>query len=262
MGGRPALLLACRRLSLPVDGLGGHFQGAFRHAHATSSGAADAGSAAALNRRRFPTHPPLPTATCPLPPAGFRVFNGSANSGGCVSITDASPTLSGCVFESCVAGPGLPGAGGALLATGLAAAPRILNCSFLGNSASQGGGAYIQYGSVTLEGCVFDRNSGAIGIGKGGALFFDRTKPSVVRDTSMTRGEPAKLPRVAWLAVLWRLAVSLHSLHAWQAACMSPLAVLSVPQPWQPCAGSVGPAGGATATTHGCWPASAPSHLT
>lgn len=115
------------------------------------------------------------------------MVGGNADVGGAAKIEGTSPTLSTCVFENCWSAANGAGFGGAVYIEGLAAVPRILDCSFVGNYANNGGALYLKYGNLTVEGCAFDRNVAAPVIGQGGAVYLDRSGPSSFRDTSITR---------------------------------------------------------------------------
>ena len=134
--------------------------------------------------------PTCPPARCPATPqpAGFRVINGAATSGGCASIAGGSPTISGCHFQGCQAASPT-GRGGALYVSGPSAHPLLLNTSFLSNYAGlYGGGVYVYQGSIAIQGCTFDNNTASPGIGMGGAAMFDSTQLTSVTDTTMARG--------------------------------------------------------------------------
>lgn len=106
-----------------------------------------------------------------------------------MSIADASPTFSNCIFSRCGSrDPAAPGNGGAISASGAAAAPRILGCRFWDNYANFGGAIHVSEGAVQVEGCEFLRNDGAPGTCQGGALYFLNTRPSLVRDTLVAGG--------------------------------------------------------------------------
>ncbi len=107
-----------------------------------------------------------------------------------MSITDASPTFSNCIFSRCGSrDPTAPGNGGAISVAGAAASPRFQYCRFLDNYANFGGAIHVSEGSLQVESCEFLRNDGAPGTGQGGALYFLNTQPSLVRNTLLAGGE-------------------------------------------------------------------------
>lgn len=118
------------------------------------------------------------------------MVRGNASEGGAAWIRDTSPTLSTCVFDGCQSLYPGAGFGGAVYVEGLGAAPRLQGCAFLRNSANNGGGLYVKYGSVAVEGSLFDANVAAPVIGQGGAVYLDRSLPVSFANTTMTRCEP------------------------------------------------------------------------
>jgi len=88
------------------------------------------------------------------------IRNGEAGEGGGIRIVSASPTITGCTFleNSALNGGGIMCGNGAL--------PMITGCAFLGNSAAQGGGIMCDLGaSPTVTRCTFAHNCAGPGAG-------------------------------------------------------------------------------------------------
>ncbi len=104
---------------------------------------------------------------------GFTIVNGNTNAslsyGGAILCKQASPIIRNCIFENNIGGQW----GGALDVRNSSASnsPKIINCTFVGNSASGGGGAVSTYSAAPIFiNCTFYNNSagsfgGAIALG-------------------------------------------------------------------------------------------------
>ncbi|KAL4457343.1 hypothetical protein ABPG75_012208 [Micractinium tetrahymenae] len=117
---------------------------------------------------------------------GLRFVNGSAGQegGGCILISGGSPTIDSCQFERCRAD-----LGGAINVAAARAAPTVQSSRFSGCSARRGGGIRVGSGaSIAVIGCSFDGNAADDAVGVGGAMVFDGSAPSTIRDTNMTGG--------------------------------------------------------------------------
>lgn len=114
---------------------------------------------------------------------GFTIVNGNTNAslsyGGAILCSQASPTIRNCIFKNNIGGQW----GGALDVRNASASNRtkIINCTFVGNSASGGGGAVSTFKSAPIFiNCTFYNNSagsfgGAIALGTpdGGTSFVN-----------------------------------------------------------------------------------------
>ena len=114
---------------------------------------------------------------------GFTIVNGNTNAslsyGGAILCTQAYPIIRNCIFKNNIGGQW----GGALDIRNSSASnhPKIINCTFVGNSASGGGGAVSTYSAAPIFiNCTFYNNSagsfgGAIALGTpdGGTSFVN-----------------------------------------------------------------------------------------
>lgn len=128
---------------------------------------------------------PLAAHCCPVR-TGLRFLNGSVgqDSGGCILISGGSPTIDSCQFEGCRAD-----LGGAINVAALRSTATLVGSRFTGCSARRGGGVRVATGAaVTVSSCTFEGNAADDAVGVGGAMVFDGSAPSSIRDTNMTGG--------------------------------------------------------------------------
>lgn len=97
----------------------------------------------------------------------IRYGNAGTGAGGGMRISDASPQVVRCTFDSNQAARG-----GAVVADG--SVPLFVNCGFLNNTVTENGGAmYVTLATVTCHNCLFDSNHAldTLVYGEGGAIF-------------------------------------------------------------------------------------------
>lgn len=102
---------------------------------------------------------------------GLTLANGAADTGGCISLTGASPTISNCIFLQCNATTGVS-LGGAIYAFGNPApGPIVQDSQFIYNWGVEGAAIYVGGASaITVTGCFFDWGVCPTATGRGGAL--------------------------------------------------------------------------------------------
>eukprot|EP00271_Cylindrocystis_brebissonii_P012521 TRINITY_DN3118_c0_g1_i1.p1 TRINITY_DN3118_c0_g1~~TRINITY_DN3118_c0_g1_i1.p1 ORF type:complete len:1910 (+),score=429.54 TRINITY_DN3118_c0_g1_i1:489-6218(+) len=123
---------------------------------------------------------------------GFTVTNGkSTANGGCLAVANQGLALSSMVFDSCTAATN----GGAIYASeaNVTATPLSLSTevpSLLVSSSSatagNGGGMYLELGSLVMNGAVFSLSTAALG--SGGNLFTMNTTGVTLTDITMKNG--------------------------------------------------------------------------
>ncbi|MHC4123294.1 MAG: choice-of-anchor Q domain-containing protein [Planctomycetota bacterium] len=89
--------------------------------------------------------------------------------GGAIYCVNSSITVANCIFNNNIADPRtLPSFGGGIYCAGFSSQPLIINCSFVGNQASGGGGIccasryYSTYCKPIIRNCVFEGNGTGI----------------------------------------------------------------------------------------------------
>jgi hypothetical protein len=101
---------------------------------------------------------------------GFTITNGSANSGGGMLNSGASPTVTNCTFTGNTAtfGGGMENVSGS---------PTVSNCTFSGNTAQYGGGMEnVSSSSPTVINCTFSGNTAT---SHGGGMYNILSSPTV-----------------------------------------------------------------------------------
>ena len=90
-----------------------------------------------------------------------RALGNAGGTGGALCIDDGAPALTRCSFiENQSLGSSFPGAGGAIYNKSTDDHPTVRECTFLRNSAAQGGGLHNSGRGLILEGCTFRANEG------------------------------------------------------------------------------------------------------
>jgi hypothetical protein len=97
---------------------------------------------------------------------GFTITNGSATAGsGIYLINNSEPTISNCLIKNNFGGNNSEG-GGMYVGSSRSASPKVINCTFVGNSARyNGGGIYINSCILTVHDCSFVYNTADSGGG-------------------------------------------------------------------------------------------------
>jgi len=109
------------------------------------------------------------------------IRNGTGSLGGAIYISAASPTVFGCVIESCTADNG-----GAIYAAS-SASPEITACMFTGNTATDGGAVYVNCYEGSIQDCSFLGNVAT----NGGALSLSTSTEIPLVFRCLFRGNTA-----------------------------------------------------------------------
>jgi len=119
--------------------------------------------------------------------AGLKIINGSAERGGGIKTSGASPTISRCVLYGNSANQGTSRHGGAICVFGEDDTPRIEYCEIASNTATGGGGIAI-HGSPEFVECAIHSNSAT---GNGGGLWVEGTTSITVWYCTITGNSAA-----------------------------------------------------------------------
>ncbi len=98
---------------------------------------------------------------------GLTIVGGAGSGGGAMRLQNASPRISNCIFENNQATEG-----GALRADA-SSQPLLKNCLFRNNAAAMQGGAVLAEGGLELQDCAFENNTALIGGALAGSARTD-----------------------------------------------------------------------------------------
>lgn len=102
--------------------------------------------------------------------SGFTLSGGGADTGGCMSITGAAPTIQDCMFYQCNATTGVS-RGGAIYSFGNPSpGPLITGTTFILSYAVEGAAIYVGNSQLDVEGSYFEWGICPSATGRGGAI--------------------------------------------------------------------------------------------
>ncbi len=115
------------------------------------------------------------------------IRNGSAESGGGLSLESSSPTINNCIFTFNRASSASYGGGGMYCHF---STPEILGCAFTFNSANNwlGGGIFNNFSSPTISNCTFESNSAYFGGGIGNTQSYPIISNCTFKSNSAPQG--------------------------------------------------------------------------